>query len=143
MAVISLPADSTTLTLNGDVYRDMVEGDIITLTPINPHSAHVNSVRGGVTIQGRSDSGVMDLLMNVTKFSAEDIRLNAAINNGSVTVFNGSAKTVYQSDGADAVSSYNLENGSITTQPTEVINTQDGNALMAYTIRFRTVTRTL
>jgi hypothetical protein len=143
MAVITLPADSTTLTLNGEIYRDMVEGDIITLTPVNPHSSHVNSVRGGVTIQGRSDSKVMTLLMNVTKFGEEDIRLNQALNGDGVVVFNGSCKTIFQSDGTDSVSSYNLENGSLTDQPTEVINTQDGNALMAYTILFRTVTRTL
>ncbi|MBE0469595.1 MAG: hypothetical protein IBX55_08845 [Methyloprofundus sp.] len=143
MAVITLAADSTTLTLNGHVFTSFMTGDLFTLTPANPHSAHVNSQAGGVSIQRRSDGNVYDLPVRIQKFSDDDIFLNSALAGDKVVIFNGSAKENFNKNGVDGVETYLLENGSITTQPTNAKNDQDGNALMEYTLRFRSVSRAL
>jgi len=44
-------------------------------------------------------------------------------------------------DGAALKETYDLQVGSITTQPTQTKNNQDVNALMEYTIEFRNVVR--
>lgn len=143
MAVITMAAESTTLVLNGFPILDLSEGDFLTLTPANPASAHANSSNGGVSIKARIDGGVHDLVVRVQKYSDSDILLNGWRNSPAPTLINGSAKENYQRDGVDAVSTYRLENGSITTQPTDTRNNQDGNALVEYTIRFRNAVRSL
>lgn len=143
MAVITLAADSTTLTLNGYVFTSFVAGDIFTLAPVNDHSAHVNSQGGGVSIQRRSDGDVHDLTIRVQKFSDDDIFLNTAKSGQEVTLFNGSAKENFTKDGTAGVETHTLENGSITSQPTNTKNDQDGNALQEYVIRFRSSVRSL
>ncbi len=144
MAVYQIAADYATLTLNGDTYKDFEEGDIFTLSPVNAHSSRQNGAsRGSVTIARRSDSGVHDLVIRVTQFRPDDARLQAAINAVGVTQFTGSIKEAYTVDGVDSQSTTELVGGSITTQPTSTTNTQDGNALMEYTIQFREVVRTL
>jgi hypothetical protein len=143
MATIVLQADSTTLVLNGTILNDLAEGDSIAFTSVNPLTGHVNSARGGVTIKQRFDGGVTDMVVRVQKYSDSDVFLNSARNGGAPVVFNGSAKENYTKDGAEFVCTLQLENGSITTQPTDTRNNQDGNALMEYTIRFRNVVRTL
>lgn len=143
MATISLPADSTTLTLNGYAFTDLVSGDVLELAPENDLTSHVNSTNGGVSIFKRSDGGVHMLTVRTTALGDDDTWLNAEVNQDAPTVFNGSIKTNYVKDGSDAVESYILENGSIVTRPTRTINDQDGNALMEYVIKFRNVTRNL
>lgn len=143
MAVITLAADSTTLTLNGYVFTSFVAGDIITLAPVNAHSAHVNSQQGGVSIQRRSDGDVHDLTIRVQKYSADDVRLTEAVNTSPVEVFSGSLKENFTRDGTESVETYTLESGSVTTLPTNTKNDQDGNALMEYVIRFRSAVRSL
>lgn len=143
MAVITLLADSTTLILNDWSVTTLAEGDYLTLTPVNPASAHVNSAGGGVSISERFDKDVKDLVVRVQKFGRDDIYFNGLINSDGVTVINGSCKQSYTSDGSAGVESYTLEAGSITTQPTETKNNQDGNAMMEYTMRFRTAKRSL
>jgi len=44
-------------------------------------------------------------------------------------------------DGAALKETYDLQVGSVTTQPTQTKNNQDVNALMEYTIEFRNVVR--
>jgi len=56
-------------------------------------------------------------------------------------LLNGSAKENYVKDGVASVGSYLLENGSVTTRPTDTKNNQEGNNVMAYTIRFRNAVR--
>lgn len=143
MSTIVLNADSTTLVLNGRAITSFVAGDILTLTPANPATSHVNSSNGGVNINKRTDADVYDLLMRVQRYSEDDVFLNSALNSNPLTVFNGSVKENYQRDGGQGVESWTLENGSITTQPTVTKNDQDGNGLMEYTIRFRSARRSL
>ena len=143
MAVIALQADSTTLVLNGTILNDLAEGDSITFTSANPLTGHVNSSGNGVTIKKRLDGGVTDMVVRVQKYSDSDVFLNSAKESGLPVVFNGSAKENYTKDGTDFVCTLQLNNGSITTQPTDTRNNQDGNALMEYTIRFRNAARTL
>lgn len=143
MSVITMAAESTTLVLNGSPILDLQEGDFLTLTPVNPVSAHANSSNGGLSVKGRLDAGVHDLVVRVQKYSNSDILLNGFRNAPVPVLINGSVKENYQRDGVDAVSTYRLENGSITAQPTDTRNNQDGNAVMEYTIRFRNAVRSL
>lgn len=143
MSVITLQADSTTLILNDRSITSFGEGDYLTLTPANAASAHVNSAGGGVTIAERFDKDVYDLLVRVQKYGADDVFFTGLVNAETITVLAGSVKESYVSDGTAGVESWTLEGGSITTQPTQTKNNQDGNALMEYTLRFRTAKRSL
>ena len=143
MSQVVLDADSTTLVLNGTVISDLVAGDIITATPVNPLSSHVNSSGGGVTINKRTDGDVFDIAFNVQKMSASDLFMQSQINQESIVVFNGSMKEDYTRDGASGVETWQLGAGSITTQPTDTKNNTDGNATRPYTIRFRNTRRNL
>lgn len=142
MAVITVAADSSTITINSHVFRDFESGDEFTLTPVNPSTSHTNSSNEGVTIHERLDAGVHDLVLRVQKGSADDIKLNSFRNNKS-EVLAGSVKELLVVDGADVVDTSELQAGSITTQPTKVRNNTDGNSLMEYTIRFRNVVRSI
>lgn len=143
MSVISLEADGTTLILNGQALPDFLEGDTLELAPVNPVTEQTNGSQGGVAIQGRVDGDVHDLTVRFLKYSDSDVFMNNAINQKAPVVFNGSAKENYVKDGAPSVASYLLENGSITTRPTDTKNNQEGNNLMSYTIRFRSATRSI
>ena len=141
--IISLNAESTTLVLNGFAVTDFAAGDRLELTPVNPLTSHVNGAAGAVSINKRVDSGVHDLVVRVHKFSGSDVYLNSALNQEDVVVFNGSLKEDFTRDGTAGAESYLLENGSITTRPTNTKNDTDGNAMMEYTIRFRNATRSI
>lgn len=143
MAVITLAADATTLVLNGRAIVDLSEGDTMTLAPVNPATAHVNSIGGGVSINERSDRGVHDLTVRVQKYSSDDSFLNALLRQSPPALINGSAKTAYTRNDIDGEQSWLLENGSITTQPTDTKNSTDGNAMMEYVVRFRDASRNL
>lgn len=143
MATITLDANSTTLILNGTAIADFVEGDILELIPANDLTSHVNGVGGSVNINKRSDGDVYDLVFRVMRHSSSDAFMNNASNQSSPVVFNGSVKEDFTRNGTAGVESHILENGSITTRPTNTKNTTDGNATMEYTIRFRSVTRNL
>lgn len=143
MSRITLPADATTLVLNGTVIDNLAEGDFLTLAPVNPLTSHVNSTNGGVNINKRTDGDVHDLTVRVQKFSPSDVFMNSALVAAEPTVFDGSMKSNYTRDGVDFVETYTMETGSITTQPTQTKNNQDGNAMMEYVIRFRSVVRAL
>lgn len=143
MAAISFAADSTTLVLNGHIFNDFVAGDKMDLQPVNPLTSQVDSSNGGVNIQKRSDSGKHTLVIRVPKMSDDDVYLNSVINQKLPVVLNGSMKDNFVKDGVDGVESYILENGSITTQPGNTKNDQDGNALMEYTVLFRNAQRNL
>lgn len=142
MAIITVPADSSTLTLNGRVIQAYEAGDVYTLTPANPSTAHTNSSDGGVTIHERVDRGVHDLTVRVQKFSDDDIFLNG-LRNAPAEVIDGSLKEVFSKDGAEGVDTHELATGSVTTQPTPVKSDTDGNSLMEYVIRFRNVVRAI
>lgn len=143
MSVITIAADSATLILNDRAMTSFAEGDYITMTPANPATGHVNSANGGVSISSRMDKDVYDLLFRVQKYSGDDVFLLGLINGDGPGVVEGSLKESYTIDGSPGVESWTLESGSITTQPTQTKNNQDGNALMEYTLRFRNAKRSL
>lgn len=143
MSVITISADSATLILNDRAIRSLAEGDYLTLTPANAATAHVNSASGGVSISERFDKDVYDLAFSVQKFSDDDVFMLGLINSEGPAVITGSLKESYTIDGSPGIESWTLEAGSVTTQPTQTKNNQDGNAMMEYTIRFRTAKRSL
>ncbi|WP_449555269.1 hypothetical protein [Lelliottia amnigena] len=137
MSQIVISADTATFVLNGRIITDIAAGDYITLTPTNPLTSRANSAENGVTISKRVDAGVTVMVVRVQKFSNDDIWLNQQINANTPVVFNGSVKESFVRDGAALKETYDLQVGSITTQPTQTKNNQDVNALMEYTIEFR------
>lgn len=143
MAAIQLAADSTTITLNGRVYTDLVNGDFLELAPVNNKTTHTTAQGGGVSIQERGDADVHNLTIRVHRFSEDDLELSKAANDAGVTLFNGSMKENFKRDGVAGVETWLLENGSVTTRPTVAKNDQDGNAVMEYVLQFRTAKRSL
>lgn len=143
MSVITISMDSGSLILNDYTFKSFAEGDYLTLTPANAHTSRVNSAAGGVTIGERMDKDVYDLAFSVQKYSADDVFMLSLINTEGVSLIEGSAKESYTIDGGAGVESWNLDGGSITTLPTQTRNNQDGNAMMQYTIQFRTAKRSL
>jgi len=143
MSVINLANGSSSLILNGRAITDLAEGDFITLTPANAITSHVNSMDGGVTIAKRLDGEVYDLVVRVQKRSQSDVYLNSEAKKNTATVFSGTLKEKFTRDGIAGVDSWALDSGSFTTPPTETRNNQDGNAVLEYTIRFRTCRRSI
>lgn len=143
MAKIQMATEHTTLVLNGTPIDDLGEGDYLELNYINPLTSQTNSSEGGVNINKRVDSGVLEAIVRVQKFSDSDIFLNSARNQAAPVIFDGSAKEDYIKDGIAGAESHILESGSITTQPNNTKNNTDGNAMMEYTIRFRNAYRNL
>ena len=141
MAEIVINSSTATIVLNGRIITDIVTGDYVTLTPSNPLTSRANSAQNGVTISKRVDAGVHVMVMRVQKFSNDDIWLNGLSNSEIPTVINGSIKESFIRDGASLKETYDLQVGSLTTQPTQTKNNQDVNALMEYTIEFRNIRR--
>ncbi|CAM3602055.1 hypothetical protein RSJ44_003712 [Yersinia enterocolitica] len=141
MSQIVISADTATVVMNGRIITDIAAGDYITLTPTNPLTSRANSAQNGVTISKRVDAGVTVMVVRVQKFSNDDVWLNQQINTDIPVVFNGSVKESFVRDGAALKETYDLQVGSITTQPTQTKNNQDVNALMEYTIEFRNIRR--
>lgn len=135
MSVITMAADSTTLIVNGVAIADTVAGDRIVMTPVNAATSRIVGSNDNVVIAGRVDANHYDLTINVIKYSDSDTYLNSIVNQNVPVVIDGSIKENYYRDGESRVSSWSLERGSITTQPTDTRNDQDGNAVMAYTIQ--------
>jgi hypothetical protein len=142
MSNVILQGNSTTLTLNGYVFTDLIEGDAIELAPVNPKTFRINSAQG-VTVGNRSDGDVHDLKIRVQKYGQDDVFLNSAMNQVDPVIFNGSMKENFIRDGADGVGSWILELGSLTDRPTDLKNTQDGNAVIEYTVQVRAATRNI
>ncbi|HDL8421211.1 TPA: hypothetical protein PXR38_003932 [Yersinia enterocolitica] len=143
MSQIVISADTATVVMNGRIITDIAAGDYITLTPTNPLTSRANSAQNGVTISKRVDAGVTVMVVRVQKFSNDDVWLNQQINTDIPVVFNGSVKESFVRDGAALKETYDLQVGSITTQPTQTKNNQDINALMEYTIEFRNIRRNI
>ncbi|WP_145537270.1 hypothetical protein [Yersinia alsatica] len=141
MAEIVINSSTATIVLNGRIITDIVTGDYVTLTPSNPLTSRANSAQNGVTISKRVDAGVHVMVLRVQKFSNDDIWLNGLSNSEIPTVINGSIKESFIRDGASLKETYDLQVGSLTTQPTQTKNNQDVNALMEYTIEFRNIRR--
>ena len=141
MSQIVISADTATIVLNGRIITDISAGDYVTLTPSNALTSRANSSQNGVTISKRVDAGVHVMVVRVQKFSNDDVWLNQQRNANIPVIFNGSIKESFVRDGAALKETYDLQVGSVTTQPTQTKNNQDVNALMEYTIEFRNVVR--
>lgn len=140
MATISLAADSTTITLNGFIITDLVDGDTVTITPVNPATAHTRSVRS-VNIQARSDARVRDVVFRVPKYGDSDAWLNERMQRTAPEILEGTIKEDLVRDGEEVVSTWSVLQGSVTDQPTDTRNNVDGSNMMEYTIRFNDCTR--
>lgn len=140
MSTIQLLADSTTLVLNGRLFNDFIDGDALVMTFPNELASRNRSVRG-LNIQKRSDSDVADLTFTLPKYSDDEIWMNSQRNSQTPVLFKGSVKENYIKDGVEFVTTYTLEDGTITTQPTDTRNNTDGNQEMAYTIQFNKAIR--
>ena len=140
MSTIQLLADSTTLVLNGRLFNDFIDGDALVMTFPNDLASRNRSVRG-LNIQKRSDSDVTDLTFTLPKYSDDEIWMNSQRNSQTPVLFKGSVKENYIKDGVEFVTTYTLEDGTITTQPTDTRNNTDGNQEMAYTIQFNKAIR--
>lgn len=136
MSVITFKADSTTLTLNGTVITDFVEGDVITLNYVNPATSHQRSLEG-LHIQERSDKKVADLTVRVPQKGDSYEFFRQCINN--TTLLNGTLKESYLKDEEQRTTTYELINGTVTTQAGRTINTLDGNNLAEFVIRVNEV----
>lgn len=143
MSVITMAAESTTLILNGDVISELAEGDYITIAPVNPRTSHQNSSNGGVNINSRVDADVHDLTVRVQDKGFNDATLNGYAKQEIPVIISGSLKENFTRDNTEAVESWSLQNGSITSGATVTKNNTDGNALSEYVIRFRTAKRNL
>lgn len=140
MSTIQLLADSTTLVLNGRLFNDFIDGDALVLSSPNELASRNRSTRG-INIQKRSDANVKDLTFTLPKYSDDEIWMNSQLNKDIPVVFKGSVKENYIKDGLEFVTTYTLEDGTITTQPTDTRNNVDGNQEMAYTIQFNKAIR--
>lgn len=143
MAIINLPADATTLVINGQAIVNMAEGDIVTIEPVNEATSRINGIGGSININERSDKDVHNVTVRVLKYSESDAFLNNIRRQSPPPVINGSVKTAFNRDGSEAEESWLLEGGSITTQPTDTKNSTDGNAMMEYVMQFRIASRNL
>jgi len=144
MAAIRLSATGSTLTVNGHVFNNLIEGDVIEVNPVNAKTSHVNGIRpGDVTISNRSDGDVHDVVVRTQRFSDDDVFLNNLLNSEFPEILAGSLKESFIRGGTEGTESWILENGSLTDRPSRVKNTQDGNAVMQYTMRFRNAARSL
>lgn len=137
MAVISYSNSQSTLTLNGYTFVNLMEGESLSLAPVNDKSARTNSMGGGVSVQNRLDGGVHTLTVMVQKHSPDDKFMNDSRNSASPVIFDGSMKRAYIEDGSSKKSTVTLASGSITTQATKADNNQDADNSRTYVLEFR------
>lgn len=142
MNVITLPNNGTTISLNGNRLRHLAEGDSVTVTYANPRTGRVNS-ETGVTIHERSDAEVATIVVNVQKYSDDDIMLSALAQSKPLTVVEGSIKSRFVVNGEERNETFTIEAGSITDQAVDTKNSQDGNAVKSYTIESRRTKRAI
>jgi hypothetical protein len=116
---------------------------VLTLSPVNPATAQINSSEGGVNITERIDKSVYDLTILVQRLSDSDSFLNNLLRQSPPVLISGSLKQNFVKNGTADVESWLLESGSFTTQPTSTINNEEGNAVSEYTIRFRSANRNI
>lgn len=132
-------ANSSTLILNGTNIKDLIDGDGIVIKPVNPLTSHTRGING-VNIQKRADSGVHDLTVKVLRYSDSHDFFRDIVAEDTPTILAGSLKESYtDEEGETHVETYTLAGGSITDQPEDTRNNQEGNMEMNYTIRFNSV----
>jgi hypothetical protein len=141
--MVSMPTNSVTLVLNGELFNDFIEGDFIEATPVNPLTERVNGANGSFAVTGRVDSHVWDFRFRFLRFSKSDNRFNDFINNDNIEILNGTLKEEYTdvARNSQALENWTLTNGTITTQPTFLKNNQTGEFSAEYVVQFRDARR--
>lgn len=142
MAIIVIPNDGITATLNGTRLRDLAEGDTITITYPNPQTGRVNS-ETGVSIHERSDAFVADIVINVQMYSDTDVFLNQLMSTNPLTIVEGSIKARFMKDGEMLNETFTVQAASFTDKFEKTANRQDGSAVMTYTLQSRETKRVL
>lgn len=134
---IVIPTDGTTLTLNGYAFQDLADGDIIALTFPNSKTAITLGTNETAVIKDQLAGDVAEMTVNVIKFGNDDIFLNPYAEKGAANgVIEGTLQRNYTKDGTDFVESYKLSSGAIMKKPDNTINTQEGEELLSYGIKF-------
>lgn len=142
MAVIYDTAGST-LTLNGRRFTDFFEGDKISLEFPNPSTSKRRGVGGNYNVSKTSNGDEANMTINLLKATSDDSFLNDALNQELPVVLEGSFQASFTRDGASGIDSYELQGGTITTRPTQVDNSLEGNDLLSYVINFASVRRSV
>lgn len=142
MSVISYPNSQSTLTLSGYVFQHLMEGEALSVAPVNEKTSRTNSMGGGVSVSGRVDGGVHNLTVMVQRHSPDDKFMNDAKNSAAPFIFDGSLKRAYFENGTSKKTTVTLASGSITTQPTTADNNQDADNSRTYVIQFRNAVET-
>lgn len=138
MAIINIPNDGATLTLNGYTFRSLVQGDFIQLDQPNNVSEQTYSTQSGMTVQERNDADVTMLTINIEKHSDDhDFMIQQANLRNPLTIFTGSLKTNFTKDGDDRVHTWFLENGTVQKRGSDTRNNETPNSTAAYSIMFR------
>jgi len=135
MAAYQLCADNVTAIINGTVIADFAEGDILSITPVNPSTGRTNGNNGSVVVKQRVDKDVHNIVIKVIKYSESDIFLNSLEGQCPPVLLNGSIKESYTKDGKEGQGTWSIESGSFTTKPTDGFNNQDGSPIVEYTIQ--------
>jgi len=134
---ITIPVEGTTLTLNGYAFNSFADGDTIALTFPNEKTGHTLGTNQTTVIKDKLNGDVGEMALNIIKYGNDDIFLNPYAENGaSAGLLNGTLQRNFTRDGEDFVESYDLSGGTITTKPDNTINTQDGEEVLVYNIRF-------
>ena len=143
MSLISISPELATLTLNDETITDFTAGDYITLEPMNEATQQIYASGGSMSESKHVASDVYTLTFNIMRYSDSDNFMQQLLNQSEIQIINGSIKETYEKDGKELVATYDMLNGTFTTRPSFSHNNEDGNAEVAYTIVFRSMTRTL
>ena len=141
---IVIPTEGTTLTLNEYAFQDFADGDVIALTFPNDKTAHTIGTNETATIKTRLAGDVGELTVNLMKYGNDDIFLNPFAENGADNgSLDGTLQRNYTKNGVEFVESYSLKAGAVIKKPDNTINTQDGEEMLPYGIRFAFVKRVI
>ena len=143
MSLISIRSDLATLTIDNDTITDFISGDYLTLEPENEASQQTYGAGGAMTISKHIASDVHTLKFSVLRYSDSDILMQNKLNQKEIQVMQGAIKETFDKDGKEMIATYSLLNGTFTTRPTYAHNNEDGSASVEYTIKFRSMTRTM
>ena len=119
-----------------------MEGEALSLAPVNEKTSRTNSIGGGVSVSGRVDGGVHNLTVIVQRHSPDDKFLNDAKNAAAPTVFDGSMKRAYSENGTSKKTTTTLSSGSITRLRSTADNNEDADNSRTYVIQFRNAVET-
>lgn len=135
MSIMVADTANATLTLNGRVIEDTVEGDVFTVAFGNDITSQTQGVNGGKVIKKRNDKDDGLLTIRILRYSADDAYITNQINNADgAVVFEGSLKVNFTRDGVDGVETHSISGGSLISRSDNTINNTDGEDISEYNI---------